>query len=97
MPCHTKRGKKGKKKPLSKSPPAIDVTVEEPIGADNPLIKIPNVILTGHSAFYSMSSDRELFYKPVTQAVMALKGEWPMYGLNPEIREAWLQKWGRKA
>jgi D-3-phosphoglycerate dehydrogenase len=75
----------------------IDVTVEEPIGADNPLIKIPNVILTGHSAFYSMSSDRELFYKPVTQAVMALKGEWPMYGLNPEIREAWLQKWGRKA
>jgi len=75
----------------------IDVTAEEPIGADNPLIRIPNVILTGHSAFYSMSSDRELFLKPVTQAVMALKGEWPTYGLNPEIREVWLQKWGRKA
>jgi D-3-phosphoglycerate dehydrogenase len=75
----------------------IDVTVVEPIEADNPLIKMPNVILTGHSAFYSTSSDRELFYKPMTQVVMALNGEWPLYGLNPEIKEVWLQKWGRKA
>jgi len=96
MPCPTKRGQKGKKKPLSKSPPAIDVMAQEPIEADNPLIRIPNVILTGYSAFYSTSSDRELFLKPVTQVVMALKGKWPVYGLNPEIREAWLQKWGRE-
>ena len=27
---------------------------------------------------------------------MALMGEWPTYGLNPEIREAWLNKWGRE-
>ena len=75
----------------------IDVTAEEPIGADNPLIGIPNVILTGHSAFYSTTSDKELFLKPMTQAVMALKGEWPTYGLNPEIKELWLEKWGREA
>jgi D-3-phosphoglycerate dehydrogenase len=75
----------------------IDVTGEEPIGADNPLIRIPNVILTGHSAFYSISSDRELFLKPMTQVVMAFKGEWPVYGLNPEIREAWLERWAREA
>jgi D-3-phosphoglycerate dehydrogenase len=74
----------------------IDVTVVEPIAGDNPLIKMPNVILTGHSAFYSTSSDRELFYKPMTQVLMALNGEWPLYGLNPEIKEVWLQKWGRK-
>jgi len=74
----------------------IDVTLHEPIEADNPLIKMPNVILTGHSAFYSMSSDKELFYKPMTQVVMALNGEWPLYGLNPEIKEAWLEKWERK-
>lgn len=73
----------------------IDVTVEEPIGADNPLITMPNVILTGHSAFYSTTSDKELFYKPMTQVVMALKGEWPIYGLNPQIREGWLEKWTR--
>jgi D-3-phosphoglycerate dehydrogenase len=75
----------------------IDVTVDEPIGADNRLIAMPNVILTGHSGFYSTTSDRELFYKPMTQVVMALKGEWPTYGLNPEIRQAWLNKWGREA
>lgn len=75
----------------------IDVTAQEPIEADNPLIKMPNVILTGHSAFYSTTSDKELFYKPMTQVFMALKGEWPLYGLNPEIKEVWLQKWGRKA
>ena len=74
----------------------IDVTLDEPIGADNPLIKMPNVILTGHSAFYSTTSDKELFYKPMTQVVMALNGEWPLYGLNPEIKEAWMEKWGRK-
>jgi D-3-phosphoglycerate dehydrogenase len=74
----------------------IDVTVKEPIGADNPLISMPNVILTGHSAFYSTTSDKQLFYKPITQVVMALKGKWPTYGLNPEIRERWLEKWAGK-
>jgi D-3-phosphoglycerate dehydrogenase len=75
----------------------IDVTVKEPIEADNPLITMPNVILTGHSGFYSTTSDKELFIKPMTQVVMALNSEWPMYGLNPEIREAWFEKWGREA
>jgi D-3-phosphoglycerate dehydrogenase len=75
----------------------IDVTAEEPIAADNLLIKMPNVILTGHSAFYSTASDAELFYKPMTQVAMALRGKWPLYGLNPEIKGAWLQKWGTVA
>ncbi|UCF82959.1 MAG: C-terminal binding protein [Desulfobacteraceae bacterium] len=75
----------------------IDVTVEEPIAADNPLIKMPNVILTGHSAFYSTTSDAELFYKPMTQVATALRGEWPLYGLNPEVKETWLQRWGTVA
>jgi len=74
----------------------IDVTAKEPIGADNPLITMPNVILTGHSGFYSTTSDKELFLKPMTQVVTALNGEWPAYGLNPEIREAWLNKWGKE-
>lgn len=75
----------------------IDVTAEEPIAADNPLIKMPNVILTGHSAYYSTASDAGLFYKPMTQVAMALRGKWPLYGLNPKIKEAWLQKWGTVA
>ena len=74
----------------------IDVTVDEPIAADNPLIKMPNVILTGHSAFYSTISNEELYYKPMTQVVMALNGEWPLYGLNSEAKEKWLKRWGKE-
>jgi D-3-phosphoglycerate dehydrogenase len=74
----------------------IDVTAEDPIAADNPLIKMPNVILTGHSAYYSTVADRELFHKPVSQAVLALKGEWPPYALNLDVKGKWLEKWGEK-
>jgi D-3-phosphoglycerate dehydrogenase len=74
----------------------IDVTVDEPIAADNPLITMPNVILTGHSAWYSNSADFEIFYKPMTQVVAALKGEWPVYAVNPEVEKQWLEKWGKK-
>jgi D-3-phosphoglycerate dehydrogenase len=72
----------------------IDVTVDEPIAADNPLLQMPNVILTGHSAWYSTSSDSELFYKPMTQVVLALKGEWPPFTVNPEVQKKWLERWG---
>ena len=55
----------------------LDVTAQEPISADNPLLGMSNVILTGHSAMYSESSDPELWRKPMTQVVMALKGQFP--------------------
>ena len=74
----------------------IDVTVDEPIAATNPLIKMANVILTGHSAFYSVTSEFELYVKPLTQVVMALRGEWPTYAVNPEVKKKWMEKWGKK-
>jgi len=75
----------------------IDVIVNEPIAADNPLITMPNVILTGHSAWYSTTADQEHYYKPMMQVVIALKGEWPLYALNLDAKEKWLEKWGKKA
>lgn len=74
----------------------LDVNATEPIPADSPLLKMPNVILTGHSAGFSISSDPELWYKPMTQVVKALKGEWPPYAVNPHVKSKWLNKWGRK-
>ena len=74
----------------------IDVTVDEPIAATNPLIKMANVILTGHSAFYSVTSELEVYVKPMTQVVMALRGEWPTYAVNPEVKKKWMEKWGKK-
>jgi len=73
----------------------LDVTVDEPIAADNPLLRMPNVILTGHSAWYSTTADSvaEFWAKPMSQVILALKGEWPPYAVNPEVRQKWLERW----
>jgi D-3-phosphoglycerate dehydrogenase len=75
----------------------IDVTVDEPISSGNPLLKIQNVILTGHAAWYSTASEVEVHYKPMTQVISALKGEWPLYAVNPDVKRSWMNRWGRKA
>jgi D-3-phosphoglycerate dehydrogenase len=72
----------------------IDVTIEEPIAADNPLLEMANVILTGHSAWYSVTSERDLYRRPMTQALQALRGEFPAYAVNPEAKGQWLARWG---
>lgn len=71
----------------------IDVTANEPVEADNPLIEMDNVLLTGHSAWYSTEAEEELFYKPMTQVVLALQGKWPPYAINPIVKNQWLNKW----
>jgi len=77
----------------------LDVTTDEPILPGNPILKLPNVILTGHSAWYSTTSDSssEYWHKPMTQVAMALKGEWPTYVVNPEVKQKWIEKWSEKA
>ncbi len=76
----------------------LDVTVDEPMAADNPLLKMPNVILTGHSAWYSTTADSvaEFWGKPMAQVTLALRGEWPLYAVNPEVQRKWLAKWGKQ-
>jgi D-3-phosphoglycerate dehydrogenase / 2-oxoglutarate reductase len=74
----------------------IDVTEPEPIRADSPLLSIPNVILTGHSAGISTVADPDVWGKPMTQVVKALRGEWPPYAVNVEIKRRWLEKWGKR-
>ena len=74
----------------------LDVMSVEPIPEDDPILKFPNVILTGHSAWYSSASDSESEYwhKSTIQIVSALKGEWPMYAVNPDAKLKWLQRFG---
>ena len=50
---------------------AIDVLEREPIPADDPLIRLPNVVLTPHAAFYSEESLVEMKHK-VSQRVLAV-------------------------
>lgn len=76
----------------------LDVLEDEPIDAGNPILDLPNVILTGHCAWYSTTSDSpsEYWHKGMEQVVMALKGEWPTYAVNSEIKEKWIEKWGNR-
>jgi D-3-phosphoglycerate dehydrogenase / 2-oxoglutarate reductase len=75
----------------------LDVTVDEPLAADNPFLTMSNTILTGHSAYYSVSSDVEGNRKPMTQVVQALRGEFPVYAVNTEVKQAWLKRWGGRS
>jgi D-3-phosphoglycerate dehydrogenase / 2-oxoglutarate reductase len=75
----------------------IDVTDPEPIEAGNPLLKMDNIILTGHCAGVSTIADPLLWSSPMTQVVKALKGEWPPYAVNQELKKRWLAKWGNKS
>ncbi|MGA3173536.1 MAG: C-terminal binding protein [Syntrophorhabdales bacterium] len=71
----------------------LDVTIDEPIAAENPLLAMGNVILTGHSAWYSVPSEADLYRRPMTQIVQALGGTWPTYAVNPEARARWTARW----
>lgn len=75
----------------------LDVTVDEPMAPDNPLLKMPNVILTGHSAWYSTAADEEFWHKAMSQVVLALNGTWPRYAVNPQVKKLWMEKWGKKS
>lgn len=75
----------------------IDVTVDEPMAPDNALLFMSNVILTGHSAWYSLTADKDMHRRPMTQVVRALNGEWPNYTVNTEVKTAWMSRWGRKS
>jgi D-3-phosphoglycerate dehydrogenase len=77
----------------------LDVTEIEPIPADDPILQAPNVILTGHTAWYSTAADspQALWHKATAQTVMALSGEFPIYTVNPDVKRSWIKKWGKKA
>ncbi|PKN61925.1 MAG: hydroxyacid dehydrogenase [Deltaproteobacteria bacterium HGW-Deltaproteobacteria-15] len=73
----------------------LDVTAVEPIPKEDPILGFSNVILSGHSAWYSTASNsnEELWHKAALQVASALKGEWPCYAVNPQAKKEWLQKW----
>jgi D-3-phosphoglycerate dehydrogenase len=74
----------------------IDVTIDEPIAKDNPLLTMTNVILTGHSAWYSVTSEMDLYRRPMTQVVQALEGRLPVYTVNGDVKAKWMARWGKK-
>lgn len=64
---------------------ALDVISEEPVNPDNPLLKMNNVILTPHSAWYSEEALYELRSKCANNVLQALKGFVPKYLINKKV------------
>jgi len=56
---------------------------------------MPNVILTGHTAWYSVTSEVDLNRRPMTQVVQALRGELPIYTVNTDVKTKWMTRWGK--
>ncbi|KAF0818946.1 D-3-phosphoglycerate dehydrogenase [Bacillus sp. ZZV12-4809] len=61
---------------------ALDVTEDEPISIDSPLLHMDNVIITPHSAWYSEEAMVELRQKAAKNIVQVLKGEKTPYALT---------------
>ncbi|WP_249595585.1 C-terminal binding protein [Peribacillus frigoritolerans] len=60
---------------------ALDVTENEPVSIDSPLLTMDNVIITPHSAWYSEEAMVELRQKAARNIVQVLKGEKTPYAL----------------
>jgi D-3-phosphoglycerate dehydrogenase len=61
----------------------LDVVEPEPPAPDHPLRRMPNVLLTPHTAFYSEESQQELQRRAAEEVARVLRGEPPRSLVNP--------------
>lgn len=64
---------------------ALDVTDPEPPGAGHPLLGLPNVILTPHSAYYSDRARADVRRRGVENIIAVLRGGAPNAVANPAV------------
>ena len=62
----------------------IDVFEQEPPAGDNPLFSLKNVVVSDHTAWYSVESLGKLQYKAAMEVARVFKGEEP---------ESWVNRW----
>jgi D-3-phosphoglycerate dehydrogenase len=67
---------------------ALDVLSEEPPLPTHPLLRLENVIVTPHAAFYSEAAIVELQTKAAKNVATVLRGEVPATVVNPSVRES---------
>lgn len=60
----------------------LDVFSQEPIASDNPLLGVPNTILTSHTAGATNESRMRIINQSVVNVVRVLNGEKPLYVVN---------------
>ncbi len=60
----------------------LDVFQQEPVNADNPLLKLENITVSGHVGFYTEESIVELKTKAAENVRAVLTGDQPPYPVN---------------
>jgi D-3-phosphoglycerate dehydrogenase len=63
----------------------LDVLEEEPIHPESPLLRMEQVIVTPHAAWYSEEGRSDLKRRAAEEAVRVLRGERPRHCVNPEV------------
>jgi phosphoglycerate dehydrogenase-like enzyme len=64
---------------------ALDVFAKEPVPADEPILKLDNVLLTPHTLCWSDECFRKMGESAVNSVLTILKGEIPPYVVNREV------------
>lgn len=65
---------------------ALDVLEKEPIDPHNPLLKMDNVLINPHAAFYSVEAEAELKRKAAQNVADVLSGYFPAYLVNKDVK-----------
>jgi D-3-phosphoglycerate dehydrogenase / 2-oxoglutarate reductase len=71
---------------------ATDVFEEEPVSRQNPLLSLPNIIVTPHIAGISIQSSAERGTQAIRRMLKAFACEKPDGLVNPEVWERYLKK-----
>jgi len=64
---------------------ALDVWEKEPVAADNPLLKMDNVIATPHAAYFSSPAVAQVPRRCGEEIARVLTGQRPLNVVNPEV------------
>src|SRR5207253_2812367 len=64
---------------------ALDVWEQEPVAADNPLMKMDNVIATPHAAYFSTAAVAAVPRRCGEEVARVLTGQRPLNVVNPEV------------
>ena len=63
----------------------LDVTEQEPLDPGSPLLRMDQVIVTPHAAWYSEEGRSDLKRRVAEEAVRLVRGERPRHCVNPEV------------
>ena len=75
----------------------LDVWEPEPPALDSPLLALPNVIATYHTAGVTHEARRNVAVMGSDQIVRTLRGERPPRLVNPGVWERFRERWSRRA